>query len=377
MDKIREKVRITIFGVAGYNLGDDAMAVAAERALRSLLPQASITVASINLGRLVGEYKMEEVHVNRRSALGYLRIAKQISWSDVILIGGGTLIQDRLGASYVGGILGYILSVIVLSKLFGKPVLTLPIGVDKLVTEVGRRVARYILSNVDDLILRDPESLYRAQAIAPLRREPTLLGRDPAFLIDLQDVGRPAHCAPPYLVVSLVSENLRSSNFVRAIVEFVQHWAGVEPKRQVRLLAMDIRRDDELKLYSTILPEIRATVGNRVKVCAPTNSFAALELIANADLMIAMRLHAMILGVGYVPIVGISRSEKTESICKEFFIPHFSAAEAIVVDDIGKAAQMSTEPERIRQQMLLRLEAQDAARASLSRIAGMIATHVK
>lgn len=304
-------MNILLVGAAGFNLGDDAIAATLSAYLADRIGGAQITVTSLNAGRLA-RLGVKEVAVNRHSIRGWLRLARSIRRSDLVLLGGGTLIQDALGCGIVRGMIPYIWQVSLLAKIHRRPVATVPIGIDNLKGRRAIRLARGILRRADLVLLRDQRSLDLAQRLLPSNRSRFILAADPVFGVQLPTTLLPE--PEPYIVISHVKERRDGTavkNELRALITRVRsEW----PNHKIVLLAMDTREVDELGVYRSVYQELD---DDSIRIEAPADYRVAVRLIRGAKLVVAMRLHAMIMALGHVPLVGISRTTKTKTLIED------------------------------------------------------------
>lgn len=309
--------KIIIIGLVGYNLGDEAIAVAVNTFLSK---ENTVSITTVSPGALA-KYGIKEIYLNRRSLDSVLNLIRNIKNSDIVLIGGGSLVQDKLGVGLYSGVLAFFLQTVILAKLLGKTVITLPIGIDELDTRLGKLFAKCALIMIDELYVRDEQSKKLA-----LRYVNKILAvnvsADPAILLASQhQILMPAPelnaTKQKRVVISLVKENLETPGLVESTSLVCK--ALIATGCQVLLLAMDSRPDDEIELYQKILEKVPG-----VEIFLPKNIYDVIDCLSHSDALVAMRLHAMILGINLLPIIGISRTTKTNSFCLNFGIPFFA-----------------------------------------------------
>lgn len=309
-------LKVHIYGVVGHNFGDEAIAVAAHREILDFSPDAHVSVASSTDRDLYGRYEISEIRNDRKSLSGIWNLIRSVHEADIVLIGGGTIIQDKLGLTLLQGNLAYALQMTLLAKILRKPVGTLAIGVDALESRLGPVLARWLVRLTDVLLVRDEQSMDSVQKLLNTDRKVKanwLVGADPAFLVEVKD--GPLSPAMPfrnYMVLSLVNEGIEWEPFLDTLAGSVQRLLGTGAIDGIVMLAMDDRPTEELAVFERWLqkhPDLRSVA----KVHVPEDIYNATAIIRRAKLMVAARLHAMILGLGAVPFLGISRTTKTDS----------------------------------------------------------------
>lgn len=304
-------MNILLVGTAGYNLGDDALASILAHRLEQVFPAATVTVTSVNPGRL-RSLGLKELTVNRKSLQSWLALLAQIRRSEFIFLGGGTLIQDALGVSLLRGMIPYIWQITFLAKLLGKRVATVPIGMDALQHDRARKMGRDILSRCEVVVLRDQRSFDLARDALQGDASSLLLSADPVFA--LRNVDGRATSEPvqqPYIVISYVREKRSEDVVIHELLSLLEAMRQRWPDHRLVLLSMDTREEDELGIYRKVIARLEEET---VDVESPSDYRSAAAIIRGAAAVVAMRLHAMIIALGYVPVVGISRTTKTDTL---------------------------------------------------------------
>lgn len=373
---ITRPLRVNVYGAAGYNLGDDAIALAATRVLTETAPRAQLRIASVAGSGFSRRYGLAAVAVNRRSPLGILRLVESIRRADVVLLGGGTLIQDKLGLSRLRGMLAYVNQVATVARALGKPLGTLPIGVDELGTSLGREYAARVLSRLDLLVVRDPRSLELANAYAGGNLAQGFAAADPAYLFS-QGLG-PADPArvdlpqQPYAVLSLVNEELRFDPALEILATTLRQLLHGTEIEKVVLLAMDRRPSEESVIYERLLTQHPDLASNCV-IAVPHDAVVANHVVTNARLVVAMRLHAMIFALGRAPLFGISRTTKTATFLASAGVKHFDFAALPYVEGLYTAVREAMVDDRaLEAQSGFRSRQELLARQGLELVAGQL-----
>lgn len=354
--------RILLIGLIGHNLGDEAIGVAVNHYLKSSGLQVSVTTLVEN--RLT-KYGIDEYLINRSTVSGVLNIINIIFRSDIVVVGGGSLVQDKLGLSLLRGVLAFLMQIVLISRVLGKPVVSVPIGVDTLATKLGKFYAYVTLSFISKLFVRDELSLINTKIYK--RNSTAKLGADPAFLINDAGYSNISNlCCDKYIVISLVKENLDDDNFVQPIIALIESYK----KHGIILLAMDDRDEDELSIYSKIVDELGE---DRIRIVNSKeyNVFEVTSLIRNADYLVAMRLHSVILGVGYVKSIVLSRTTKTDAVAKQFGLKKIDISKPVEKDILVSELENISDDDLI-QQHEERLKYEQLAKDSLEELLSWI-----
>ncbi|PYE54208.1 polysaccharide pyruvyl transferase CsaB [Deinococcus yavapaiensis] len=274
-------MKILVSGYYGFaNTGDEALALAISRELRARGHEVDLLSATPNdTARTYGVRSSARMHP--------LELLKAVTWCDVLLSGGGGLLQDKTS----GRTLAYYLAVIRLGKLFRKRVVVFNQSVGPL-SESGGRQVKAALRGVP-AIVRDAGSVRTLEALGISAS----LGGDPALLLSAGDVKRDEN-----RVILAPRGGERGATTRLAVLA---RELRAEGREVVALSFMPSQDDEECRLIGG---EIVSTDDPRV----------ALDTIAGAGYVIGVRLHAVILaaaaGVGFA---GVSYDPKVAGFCAD------------------------------------------------------------
>jgi polysaccharide pyruvyl transferase WcaK-like protein len=307
-------LRFGLFGVAGHNRGDDAISLSVIDGVRGAIGPCDILVAVLKGATASPRTADRTVIIDRRSAGGLWSLLRAIASVDVVLLGGGSLIQDRLGGSRVKGVIGYAWTITTLARYLKKPVYTVPLGIDELRTDKAVAVAREVLANVRCIALRDQLSLRQLQKIRGTAGEGTVFcdpvfGWTPPLAAPQQPSG--IVLAPAF---EGVDDDIVSDIFAATITELLQR----DPSLTFTIIAMDSRIETDAGKIGGILARLPADARDATSISVPDSAEAAAALLRNARAVVAMRLHAVILAYGHARCFCLSRTTKTTALLTEF-----------------------------------------------------------
>lgn len=295
---------IVISGYYGFNnAGDEAMLSAILQALRKTFDKPDITVIS---GHPEVTSKTFDVHAVPRFSAS--RILSSILRSDLIISGGGSLLQDV--TSWKSMI--YYLSIITLGVLFRKRVFLYSQGIGPVRYRVIRIILKHVLNHVDAITVRDTESKGFLERLGVHSRIYTtadaVLSLQPAS----KDFGR----------------NILQDNHVpisgKKIGIAIRNWNHSEKwmaglKKYIEKLSQ--HKDISIIFIPMQYPEDRDAAG---KIGVDSHNIYILpddytidelmSIIGNMDVLIGMRLHALIFSaLMHVPFLGISYDPKIDN----------------------------------------------------------------
>ena len=367
-DQVRHRRHhVVMSGYYGFsNAGDDAILQSICQGIRAASDEVSITVLSndpVQTRRLCG------VHAEPRFRAW--RIFQALRGCDVLLSGGGSLLQDRTSTRS----LMYYLAVIRAAQLLGKPVMLYANGIGPVQKPANRRRVKRAVERSALVTLRDHSSAQELREMG-VKRTDLHITADPVFNLSP---------APQARGRELAGQAGLPQDRDFAVVS-VRSWPGTGGfPEELAGVCDHLRRAYDLEvLFLMMQPERDWTATEQVRramegpsylldtPCAPQELMAVLGM---ARLCLAMRLHMLIFAARMaVPCVGLVYDPKVDSYLKELDMPSaghvecFDQGEAIAcVDQLmadyggalerlreksGQLAQAARENERLLLELL-------------------------
>ncbi|MCX7597964.1 MAG: polysaccharide pyruvyl transferase CsaB [Armatimonadetes bacterium] len=300
-------MRALLSGYYGFgNLGDEAILAAIAQELVRALPEVEIEVLSGAPADTKSAYGLEACDRWRLSCLW-----RALRRSDVLIQGGGGLLQDTTSTLSPA----YYLGVLLAAWLVGKPYAIFCQGIGPLRRWLWQRLAVFLLSRAQLLIVRDQES---AESLLRMGvRKPAEVAGDPALLLEptapeetqrwLKETG--ARLPDQYWLV--VPRQIAS------VEEAVTH--SVEAlARSGRLVAvLPFQVADEALARQT------AARARGLALTTPKDPRIAASLVAQAQGVLAVRLHALIFAaVAGKESFGVDYDPKVAAFCQAVGYPH-------------------------------------------------------
>ena len=272
--------------------------------LSDLDPQVNITVISADPEDTAKRHGVRAVSwLSLGDIIGALRSA------DLLVSGGGSLLQNVTS----GRSLYYYLGVIWLAERLGVPVMLYAQGIGPVCGGLARSLMRRIAGGVSLITVRDHGSFEEIGSLGITR--PTVeVTADPVLAIHPVDLG----------IGRGILKRAKADGAKPVVGVSVREWRGWEHYKQAIAEAAD-RVAQELGARVVFFPmqvpeDVRTaeTIAARMKTSATalTDEFTTselLSLVGNFDLLLAVRLHALIFaGVMGVPMVGVSYDPKID-----------------------------------------------------------------
>lgn len=289
-------MKYLISGYIGFdNFGDEAIAHVLTQKLKES-GAGKITLISSN------PEKTAVLHgVNSCPMLNFL---PSLIESDVLISGGGSLLQDKTSVKS----LIYYLLVIFFALLFRKRVQIFAQGIGPINSKIGQILTKMLLKRVNDITVRDTKS----QELLASWGISSVLVKDPIFELDL----------PQKNLKGVVGIQLREFDGVDEY--FLQKLADEIGKRfftkKIKLISLQDSLD--LEVCKTFEKMLNSKGMFDVEILSGLSINEVLEEISNLEYLVAMRFHANVVGIkAGVKTLAINYDPKVEKLAKEYNLP--------------------------------------------------------
>lgn len=300
---------ILISGYYGFhNSGDDALLKSIIDDLKKYKESPNITVLSANPKETFKSYKVKAI--NRFSVFGILKHMKK---ADMLISGGGTLIQDRTSTKS----LWYYLTIIEMAKRHGLKVMLYSNGIGPLKREANIKYTAKVLNTVDLITLRDKESEETLKKIG-VTAPKILLTADPALTLEV----------PDGTLGKRILHEAKVPN-MRLLGISVRKWNTLPNNFEDIMAGVCDRAYDEFGLYTVFLPmqsskdlpvsrNIASKMKRKASIIENHQSVDdMLSVVGCMDFCMGMRLHMlMYAAINSVPMIGLVYDPKVSSFMK-------------------------------------------------------------
>ncbi len=299
--------RLLLSGYYGYgNAGDEAVLAGLVAGFKAARPVGELE--TVALSGSPGETQAAHgiAAVDRYRPIALLR---EIGRADLVLSGGGSLLQDVTSAH---GIF-YYLGVVRMAQVLGRKTMFIAQGIGPLKRTHSRRLVRSVANRLNAVTVRDAASAALLRAIG-VTRPPIEVTADPALL--LSDSPLPPAGEGPGMGAASFGVALRLWGGQEGIAAHVADaCASVLSGRRALLLPMQAGSDKPVAEQFARQWHQGNQAGNRATLCSLEKGLTPLLAnIASCDLMIGMRLHALILAAAVgVPSVALSYDPKVDA----------------------------------------------------------------
>lgn len=304
--------KIVISGYYGFaNAGDEAMLTAIIKSLRSTEPSVGLTVISGNPEITAAQHKVASIH-----RFNPLEIFTAVKDCDLLLSGGGSLLQDVTSKRS----LLYYLSVLALGRALGKKVMLFAQGIGPINSSLLRRLTCYVCSKVDLITVRDKDSLYELKRIG-VPEEKVLLTADAVMTLPQENKEAGAKLLQDFSVPMdkmLVGISVRKwQEDDRYLLELAKAADMLVAKYGAHIVLLPLQYPVDVAACSR-LRELMARKNDSTVLEADCNTEEFLSLTGNFDILLGMRLHALIFAaVMDIPFAAVSYDPKVDGFIKD------------------------------------------------------------
>ena len=291
---------VVISGYYGFeNFGDEAIL----KVLTSKLKDCGVNVTVFSKNP---EYTKEKLDVNAVYSFCIKSVFTAIKKSDILVSGGGSLLQDVTSVKS----LFYYLFVIFLAVFFKKDVIIFAQGIGPIRNKFGQFVTKKMLKHCKYISVRDEKS---KQTLLNWGLCPELVS-DPVWNLNVGErvIGNK-------IGVQLRSWETLSDKYLSNLAnELVEKFSD----KEICIYSFQDVLDYEIcekfeKMLRAKNSNIQTRILNNLSIDETIQSFSTL------DCLIAMRYHACLLALKYgVPTLALSYDEKVEKLAKRFELPY-------------------------------------------------------
>lgn len=281
---------MTKYIVSGYigfdNFGDEAIAGVLVKNLKNLGAE-KITLISSNPKKTVALYDVEST--------GMLNFFRPLLESDVLISGGGSLLQDVTSLKS----LFYYLLIIMTALLFDKKVFIFAQGFTPFRTKIGEFLTKFVLRRCTSITVRDVNS-WKMLAGWNI---PAELVADPVFGIEI-----PEKKEKHGVGIQLRGCEGLTDEFLNKLADGIKRRFGDE---EVTLISLQDKID---------LPVLEkfASLGLKTRVVKNLTVKEALDEISSLEYLVGMRFHACLAGIkAGVRVLGINYDIKVKTLAQE------------------------------------------------------------
>ncbi len=319
----RKKYDYLLCGYYGFNnSGDDAMLYACINNLRAQNPDVRICV-------LTKEDKPEKDGIYYAARFSFFAINKAISHSRVLLFGGGNLIQDATSTKS----LIYYLTLLKIAKSKGLGTMLYANGIGPVSGAKNRKRTAKMLNKTDVITLREERSKDLLSELSVTSPKIELTADEVLTLYSGQKYENGG-----YIAVSIRDFSKIDAEFNDKLAFVLNETAGGR-----KILFVPLQKAADTARCEGVAKLLRVPY----EIDTSENFADKMELIGKADIVIGMRLHSLIFGVGAaVPAVGLVYDPKIDGFLNYLGITKYFYCESIDKDGLCTAVNSAFSEDR-------------------------------
>ncbi|HWH08471.1 MAG TPA: polysaccharide pyruvyl transferase family protein [Candidatus Thermoplasmatota archaeon] len=320
-------MKVLLLGAYGQdNLGDEAL-------LEAHLQQLSghdVTVASSDPTDTTARYGVPSVPTYGAATLRMLRRV------DHVVFGGGSVLKElpppHARRRLLVGIAGA-------AALRGSRVSLSAVGVERIRTRLGLRLARYAADRCGLVTVRDEGSRRMLKDLG-VRREPRVVA-DAAFLLEPGPARGLATPSGPLVILNPMRSGEVECPRERVVASFAALARHAQREHGARVVAMPFKTSG-MDEDASIAADLGVPVLPRIR---PSDALAAL---AEADLFVGMRHHGVLLALhAGTPALAVPYAPKTQRLVEELGLArHAIPASGLTPDRLTRAFDRAMDERR-------------------------------
>ena len=298
---------IFIFGYYGFrNTGDEAILQTIVSQIRSAIPNAEITALTYKALETSERFGIKAISRNN-----FKELIKAIKGADVVISGGGSILQDATSSRS----LLYYLAIIYIAKKFNKKVMFYGNGFGPITNSFNKKLARLIINEVDAITVRDHYSKEFMQSLG-IKKNITVTA-DVVFSMEQPSeeiIDELLHKENLDLQKPIIGISIRKWKGQEHYTGIIAKTADYLVRRNFQVVFIPMQYPDDY-LIST---EITSMMETNAKVIEEQYTpQEILGLIGKLHLLIGMRLHSLVFAaIANVPMIGLEYEDKIKSFLK-------------------------------------------------------------
>lgn len=322
--------KIVISGYYGFNnIGDESILTAIISSLKDGIEDIDITVLSKDPQLTKKNHEVNAV--NRKNPFA---IIKEVRKCDLLISGGGSLLQDVTSNRSII----YYLAVILIGILCNKKVMIYSQGIGPINNPINKYLTKRILDKVDYMTLRDKRSKKVLEDMN-IENQSIIVAADPVIGIKKRDLDLGEN-----ILVKTNSENIKNpligfalrgrnkdENLIKVISkvadEIIEETGG-------SVVFIPFHHGEDVNM----LNEIEEKMDNKaIFLRGKYELDEMLSIVGNLDLLVGIRLHSLIFSaIMNVPMVAISYDPKVDYFMESINEPVFCNIEELNSESLAK-----------------------------------------
>ena len=317
---------LLILGYYGFeNSGDDAILIAITNTAKRIDKDMRVTVLSNKPEQTKKIYGVNSVY-----RFNPYSIFKAVLKCDILLCGGGTLLQDGTSTRS----LMYYLGVIRLANMLNKKVILYSNGIGPISKEKNLKLTRKIVNKVNTITLREESSRQYLEKIG-VHLPKMLVTADPAFGLETVEKEEYKYIFAKNNIpmdkrlfgVSVREWKNKDMYYVGKIAQICDY---IIENKNMHVVFLNMHNEHDRLISDKIIEKMK---NKSYMIKDNLLPFEMLGVIANFKTMISMRLHGIIFAAKQrVPVAGLIYDPKVDYYLKTLKLPAIGNIDEIDID---------------------------------------------
>jgi len=288
--------KVLLAGYYGFNnIGDEAILEMFLKILENKIDKKNIRILTADTEKTEKKFKIEGV-----DRYSFYKVNKAIKEADVVLVGGGSLLQDVTSKKSIY----YYLYIIYVTKLFNKKIGLLSQGIGPIKGKINRFITGKVLRKADYVSVRDKNSIQELISIG-LNNEDITFAADP--VINYKSKSKITNKSKTRIGISI--REWKDSNIIETVNKLIERF----DEDKFEFIFIPFHYDEDVKILSNIEFKYKNCIVIRDKKSIDE----IYNIISNLDLMVGVRLHSLIFASSAnIPVVSISYDPKVKNFLK-------------------------------------------------------------
>ena len=310
----QKQYNVILSGYYGFNnAGDEAILLSMHKNIQALGENYHITVLSNRPEETRAKYHIDVVY-----RFSIREVLKAIKKCDVLLSGGGSLLQDSTSTRS----LMYYLSIILVARIMGKKVMLYANGIGPVSREKNRRIVQMVVNKANLITLREENSYAELKSMG-VDDKKCFVTADPVFTMDsiskqqglelLKKAGVPSD--KDFVGVSV--RNWRDMDGF--IDEFAQLCDMIHKKYHKTIIFIVMQVPHDIKISQKVQKRMKTKSYLLKENYSP---YEIMGIIKCMDFILSMRLHTLIFAARQkIPLIGFVYDPKIEYYLEKLNMP--------------------------------------------------------
>ncbi|MDW7668987.1 MAG: polysaccharide pyruvyl transferase CsaB [Bacillota bacterium] len=328
--------KILLAGYYGFNnIGDEAILEMFLRIIEKRTSKSNIRILTADPDKTKKKFDIEGI-----DRYSFTKVNKGIYNSDIVIVGGGSLLQDITSKRSIY----YYLYIIFIAKLLNKKIALLSQGIGPINGKINKIITAKVLNNVDYISVRDKNSMTELENLG-INRDNILYSADPVINYDL-DISR---VKSKKINIGFSLRKWNNSNIVEKVKKLIKKF----DEEKYKFTFIPFHYDEDVNILENLEKEFK-----NCKVIKERLTIQEIyKNIANLDIMIGVRLHSLIFATAAgIPVIGISYDPKVDSFLESIGEDKIFQIENFDVNDLFDEINYKLEHKELNQDKIKELK---------------------